>query len=241
MKEKVNSYTVVLQQFGIEPEELFDKGFEQIVRINDEIISKGWKKLKDNVENGKETVYVRGHGRDSNKTDILLKLLRKVFNPSIEKDPSNNARPKDILQKAFTDVEYEDYQISHLFEERTNNPLLFGAPWMICYTPKIIDPFTGHETKGFPELRVNFVEKAFKKNQCYIEDYNKIINEKYWPRLKDFFDNNINNPEYSEILQDVKFKKHMIAALAPIKLEYEILTRGKRINSYVRDFNNIFP
>ena len=208
---KKNSYREVLKKFGIEPEELFNEGMAQIVRIDKNIIRDDWEKLKTNVEDENATVYVRGHGR-GNSIEKLLPLYKEVFKCKIEKDPSNNSRPKVILKKAFPDLEYEDYQISHLFEERTNNPLLFGAPWMICYTPKIIDPFTGHETKGFPKLRKRFVVWAYIINFDYIKDYNKIIINTYWPNLKKFFDNKKDNPEYSEILDDDKFNNHMIAA-----------------------------
>ena len=54
---------------------------------------------------------------------------------------------------------------------------LFEAPWNICFTPKIIDPFTGHEAKGDlpPEFKEYFIRYAQKKYKKYINDYNSII------------------------------------------------------------------
>ena len=60
---KKNSYREVLKKFGIEPEELFNEGMAQIVRIDKNIIRDDWEKLKTNVEDENATVYVRGHGR----------------------------------------------------------------------------------------------------------------------------------------------------------------------------------
>lgn len=54
---------------------------------------------------------------------------------------------------------------------------LFEAPWNICYTPKIMDPFTGHETKGtWPqEYQQLFLSKAADLYRPFIDDYNNLI------------------------------------------------------------------
>jgi hypothetical protein len=41
-----------------------------------------------------------------------------------------------------------NYQCSHVFDDRTKNPLLFEAVWNVVLTPKMNDPLTGHETSG---------------------------------------------------------------------------------------------
>jgi len=238
MEGKVkNSYEEVFKalskQKGVEikPEDLFEVGLDQIIRIDDTKIREGWDQLIENVKSSsKENVFVRSHGRNGSGSNTLLQLLKAVFGRSFCSDPSNNSKPKSILKNAFNDIDYKDYQISHIFEERTNNPLLFGAPWMICYTPKIIDPFTGHESQGFPEFRKKFVKWAFNKNKEYIDEYNDLIINDYWPKLKSEFD----NTHYDE-----KFSTHMIAALAPIVLDYELQSRNDRIKNYKKIFDDI--
>jgi hypothetical protein len=70
-----------------------------------------------------------------------------------------------------------NYQVSHIFDNTTKNPLLFECPWNVMFTPKIIDPFTGHETKGIwpKEFQKLIIDKAKSKYQKYISDYNQII------------------------------------------------------------------
>ena len=163
--------------------------------------------------------------------------MSNVFERDFQIDSSNNSRPQSILKDKIKG-EYEDYQVSHLFERRTNNPFLFGAPWMICYVPKILDPFTGHETKGFPELTKYFVWWAFKKNEKYIKDYNETIIP-YWEKLKSIIPEGI-----LEFSKDKKEKaaqeknNHMICCLAPLILSYEQETNHTdREKKYLELFN----
>ena len=235
-KQLVNSYTEVLDALSkrigktITPHDLFEIGMGHVKRIEDTQIHNGWKALVDNVcnPNSNAEVSVRSHGRNASGSDELLSVLEAVFDREFIIDKTNNQGPSSILKKAF-DEEYQDYQISHVFEERTNNPLLFTAPWMICYTPKIIDPFTGHETKGFPEFREEFIDWAFSVNKEYIDDYNEIIRP-YWRKLKSV----LNANGYEE-----KFQKHMIATLAPILRDAEKLSKTDRIQYYLDRFAKI--
>lgn len=235
-KQIVNSYTEVLDALSnrigqtITPRDLFEIGMGHIMRIEDIQIHDGWKILVDNVcnPNPNAEVLVRSHGRNAKGSDILLEVLQSVFDREFTIDPSNNLGPNRILKNAFNE-EYQDYQISHVFEERTNNPLLFTAPWMVCYTPKIIDPFTGHETKGFPGFRNEFIDWAFSVNKEYIDEYNEIIRP-YWERLKSV----LNAYSYEE-----KFQKHMIATLAPILKDAEMLSKTKRVDYYLTEFKKI--
>ena len=100
---------------------------------------------------------------------------------------------------------------------------------MICYTPKIIDPFTGHETKGFPEFRDEFIDWAFKVNRKYIDEYNDIILQ-YWKKLKSVLSAN----SYDE-----KIQKHMIATLAPIHKDAEKRSKTGRVDYYHTEFKKI--
>ena len=235
-KDVVNSYVEVMcalsRKIGktIEPKDLFEAGLDQIKLIND--ANNEWKSLVENVfdTNSTKEVYVRSHGRNGGGSDKLCDVLEYVFGRTFSIDKSNNAEPKRILKRAFNDIDCQDYQISHIFEERTNNPLLFGAPWMICYTPKIIDPFTGHESQGFPMFREAFVNKVYSHNEAFINEYNKIVREKCWPKLKEYFESGL-------FADDTNFKNHMIVTLAPIEVNIEKLPKAERINRYLEAFN----
>ena len=100
-------------------------------------------------------------------------------NAHIKKDPTNNNKPQAQIRNMTGLTRNKDiynYQVSHIWG-RTKNVFMFEAPWNICYTPKIIDPFTGHETKGdLPiEFQEFFMKYARKKYRKYIADYNKVI------------------------------------------------------------------
>lgn len=72
--------------------------------------------------------------------------------------------------------------------------------WNICYTSKIIDPFTGHETKGdLPEeFQIIFLKRAQKKYKKFIKDYNSIIKSFNIPEILDKYChcNNITNSRF---------------------------------------------
>ena len=72
-------------------------------------------------------------------------------NTHVEKDPTNNAVPHKLIQRTTELKRNSDifnYQVSHIWGH-TKNIFMFEAPWNICYTPKIMDPFTGHETQEY--------------------------------------------------------------------------------------------
>lgn len=213
-------------------EDLFNVALSKIIRINNKQIKELWSQLIKDVDDkkGQNDVFVRSHGRNGIGNADLLRVLEAVFGRKFTIDKTNNAKPKKIIEECCG-KDYQDYQISHLFEERTCNPLLFGAPWMICYVPKIIDPFTGHESKGFPKLTQSFISWAFQMNQNYIEKYNSLI-IKYWGLLKTHLDNNS---------YDSRRRNAMIRALAPLILSYEQLPKAKRNKAYLNLFNDKEP
>lgn len=234
--EMIDSYEEVLNELSskigkkITIDQLFESGMNKIIRIDKERIKTEWEKLKGRINNKEENVYVRSHGRNASGNEKLKSVLKIVFGMEFKTDSDNNSKPKSLLKRCCGD-EYQNYQISHIFEERTNNPFLFTAPWMVCFTPKIIDPFTGHESKGYPKLRVKFTQWAYNTNKEYIEDYNILILS-YWKKLKALFDKG--QDEYDE-----KFKERMIIALAPINLDYELRDPENKKNGYIDDFNEL--
>ena len=69
-----------------------------------------------------------------------------------------------------------NYQVSHIWGH-TKNIFMFEAPWTICYIPKIIAPFTGHETRGIwpAEYQKRFIAKASELYQPFIDEYNQLL------------------------------------------------------------------
>lgn len=86
---------------------------------------------------------------------------------------------------------------------------MFEAPWNICYTPKLIDPFTGHETKGaWPaEYQKLFTAHAYSKYKAFIDDYNQLLIDydihnkiaQYLQTIKPY----ISEREFAQFEQDV--------------------------------------
>ena len=71
-----------------------------------------------------------------------------------------------------------NYQISHIFGD-TKNIFMFEAPWNICYLPKIMDPFTGHEAKGLlpPKFQELFQKKVARRYKKYVGAYRDILSD----------------------------------------------------------------
>ena len=177
----MDSYQKFLNHFAIEKEALFDWGIEATIFPPLEKVIQEWETLKTRVLTN-QTVYIRGYGRDGHGTQLYKDLYRHLFgNEHVEKDPTNNAVPQKCIQrttglKRNTDI--FNYQVSHIWGH-TKNVFLFEAPWNICYMPKIMDPFTGHETKGsWPiEYQKIFLERATELYKPFLADYNKLMKD----------------------------------------------------------------
>ena len=175
----MDSYKSFMEFFGIEKEQLFEWGIKNTIFPSVERVKEEWKNLLYRVYNNKE-VYIRGYGRNGHGTEIYKSFYKFLLgNEHIKEDPSNNTKPKRNIE---TMTGYKrnknifNYQTSHIFGY-TKNIFLFEAPWNICYVPKIMDPFTGHEAKGtyILEYQLMFKKEAFKLYKDYIEEYNHII------------------------------------------------------------------
>ena len=158
---------------------MFEWGIEATIFPPVEKVSQEWEILKTKVLTNK-SVYIRGYGRDGHGTQLYKDLYKFLFNNEcVEKDPTNNAIPQKCIYRLTglkRNLDIYNYQVSHIWG-RTKNVFLFEAPWNMCYTPKIMDPFTGHETKGsWPEdYQRLFLEKAYERYKPFVEDYNRLI------------------------------------------------------------------
>ncbi len=242
----VNSYNEVLNNLNkmlhtnLGIEDIYCASYDCIIRIEEPYCRQIWESLKKAVmsqskleftkdnQSYRTDIKIRSHGKNASGSNNLQNILKSVFGRDFQIDSSNNSLPKWLLEKCCGS-DFQDYQISHIFEERTNNPLLFGAPWMLCLTPKILDPFTGHETKGFPKLKKVFIEDEYKKNEDYINDYNNLAYG-YWRKLQEYFSkNNIIIKE----CDSRSLEKGLVVALAPIIKEYELLPAKEKKLKYV--------
>ena len=179
LKDSRDSYYDFMNHFNIKSKDLFDWGMKAIIYPPVEKVEEEWENLKFRIFHDKE-VMIRGYGRDAAGTKLYLGFYESLLNNyHIKKDPSNNNKPQNNLRKLTgyrRNKDIYNYQVSHIWG-RTKNVFLFEAPWNVCYTPKIIDPFTGHETMGdlpriFQESFLKFAQRKYRK---YINDYNRII------------------------------------------------------------------
>ena len=80
----------------------------------------------------------------------------------------------------------KNFQCSHVFDNRTKNPLLFEAAWNVVFTPKMIDPLTGHETLGrWPrEFQPRFQNEVRRRFKPLLEKFNSLADQ-YRPRIEE--------------------------------------------------------
>ena len=175
----MDSYQKFRSDFGINEDRFYQWGIDSTIFPDPDKVKLSWDNLKDRIFNNK-TVYIRGYGRDVKGTQLYKDFYELVFeNSNVEKDPTNNRWPQQNIEtltglKRNRDI--FNYQVSHIWGH-TKNVFLFEAPWNICYTPKIIDPFTGHEASGVwpKQYKKLFLARAFDLYKPFIEEYNDII------------------------------------------------------------------
>ncbi|WGG48108.1 hypothetical protein [Rossellomorea sp. DA94] len=217
-----DGYKVFMDRFNITENQMIEFGLNETIFIPKTDVYDEWRLLKGNIFEGKNKVYVRGYGRDAKGTQLYINLYKELFGHShFIKDPTNNAEPTKLLKRltGFSRQEkpttkykrIRNYQVSHIFG-RTKNPFSFTAPWNIVYVPKIMDPFTGHESKGelTNEFQRQFLERFYDFYQEYIEDFNMIMQE-LEPRLMQYLFK-------EEDVISKKFKEDALQQFSPIIL-----------------------
>jgi len=174
-----DSYQEFLTHFKIDRASFFEWGiFSTIFPPVDRVASE-WEALKKRIFSN-QTVHIRGYGRNGRGTQLYKDLYTKLLDHShVVQDPTNNTAPHNIIQRITglkRNKDIYNYQVSHIWGH-TKNIFLFEAPWNLCYTPKIMDPFTGHETKGeWPdEYQKLFFAKARALYRPFLDDYNQLF------------------------------------------------------------------
>ena len=195
-------------------EDFFRFGLSKIITIENDKIKEDWNKLKWNIENKGNDLYIRDFGRNGIGNSYLEMMYKDVFDISINFDPTNNTKPTQKIQKL---TEYRknktiyNYQVSHIFGN-TKNVYCFTAPWNIVFIPKILDPFTGHEAKGtyVNEFRNIFTKKYFELFHDYIDDYHSLL-KAIMPDVNNWINKNINEERIKiSILKEFKEIKNCI-------------------------------
>ena len=177
-----DSYQAFFASFNIDVDAFFNWGIDNAIFPKDKEIKKEWNYLVERITTGCDKVFIRGYGRNARNTYLFIDLYKELFPlANVEVDRTNNAKPKRNLEsmtKLRRNKNIYNYQISHIFGD-TKNIFMFEAPWNICYLPKIIDPFTGHEAKGlFPtKFQKLFKKKVARKYRRYIDAYRKILSD----------------------------------------------------------------
>ena len=215
-----DSYQVFLDAFNIKKDDLYQWGISSTILPELDAVADAWEGLKKKIFSN-QTVYIRGYGRDAHGTQLYQDLYKALFgNENVKKDPTNNTVPHKHIQQLTglrRNNDVYNYQVSHIWG-RTKNVFMFEAPWNICYTPKLIDPFTGHETKGaWPEeYQKMFVAYVYNRYKAFIDDYNQFLIDKdihnkiaqYLQTIK---------PSISE-REFVQFERDVYSEFAPIVL-----------------------
>lgn len=207
--------------FNIEPGQMIQFGINETIYIPKSKVSDSWRCLKETVIQGNNRVFIRGYGRDAKGTDLYLKMYKELFgHNNFWKDSTNNAEPTKTLKKLTgysrqekPSIKYKqirNYQVSHIFG-KTKNPFLFNAPWNIAYVPKIMDPLTGHESKGelTEEFYNEFIIHFYKYYKEYVEDYNSLM-LKFNSLIENYFD------EKEDLGLTQKFKDDVRHQFSPI-------------------------
>lgn len=223
-----DGYLEFFQSFKIDNEELIKFGLEKALFCDVDKAQSSWDSSKITISN-KQIVHIRGYGRDAKGTILfnhLYELLFDIPQQNIIKDPTNNQIPTKLIQewtgfqKSGAKQSIQNYQVSHIFG-KTKNPYLFAAPFNIMFIPKILDPFTGHESKGeLPNKFKNAIQVlAYQKFSTLIKDYNQIILEdKFQEKLLESIERVISTEKHinNSNLNLKKFKTDAIAEFAPI-------------------------
>ena len=168
-----------MAKFNIDKDEMYQFGISETILPPIDLVAQNWEELKKRIFNN-GAVKIRGYGRDAKGTELYIGLYKQLFNnTNVKKDATNNIEPQKIISRLTgykRNRNLFNYQVSHIFG-KTKNIFLFEAPWNIALVPKIIDPFTGHETKGIwpKEYQEKFLSYSSELYKEFIEEYNHLI------------------------------------------------------------------
>lgn len=175
----IDSYQQFCDDFHITPDELYQFGIRRSIFATPEEAWNQWQSIKRALQ-GEGELKIRKYGRA--ESNPFISMYKQIFpQAQISIDANGNSSPRAIIQKvtnrAINDTIF-NFEVSHVFGY-TKNPLLFNAAWNFFFCPKLIDPFTGHTSKGrWPEEYQPLLKESVltKFSRC-ISDYNKMLTE----------------------------------------------------------------
>lgn len=191
----IDSYSLFVEyfsQFSFSEESFLNWGLDNILFTDKEKAEKEWENIKEKWYSNKD-LWIRNSGRNGQSSKLYTDFYAQL-SKTVSFDKTNNDIPAKIIQGVTGYVKYNskshdkitsknaalnilrNYQVSHIWGH-TKNPLLFMAPWNICFVPKMFDPFTGHEAKGplVDKFQKQFKDKAKNIYSDLIADYNDFI------------------------------------------------------------------
>jgi len=185
----IDSYEALIGEY-ISKEDFFKYGLEKTIYIPQDKVEKGWKRIKDNINNNK-AIYMRGF-KDSTSTRISSIFYTAMFkNDYVKKDPSNTQTPAKLIEELSGYKKSKDlrnYQLASVFG-KGRNALAFNAPWNIVYIPSILDPLLSSDSNSAlaKEYQAEFQKHVYSKFKTYINEYNDIVGNHHFLRVMDEF------------------------------------------------------
>lgn len=206
----IDAYKNFFEKFNIRDSELIDYAKQNIIFGFNENIEILWRDLINRLLNN-GIVYIRKAGKKGDLTKYYLDFIEYCFeNKNVKVDSNNNYIPGQIIKKATNGLRKKsknnsndnktviNFQVSHIFGNRTKNPLLFEAPWNIVYMPKIFDPLSGHESNGsLTEMfQKSILDLTIEKFNKHIKEYNDLIaNYNVMNKIEDYLQNKVDNSD----------------------------------------------
>ncbi|EIJ67336.1 hypothetical protein [Pasteurella bettyae] len=177
-----DGYLEFFKRFEITDDNLLDFAHSSIILIQKDKADAEWEALKNKIDQKDKSIYVRSYGRNGSGNHLYQEFYKYLFNCNVKVDPTNNNYPTKMLQdltglnKKGKSPNLRNYQVSHIFGN-TKNPYSFCAPWNVVFIPKILDPFTGHESKGelTSKIKKLYQDIIWEKYENLIIDYNNLM------------------------------------------------------------------
>lgn len=180
----VESYQRFFREFGIDEERLIRFGIQECIFSELDQAWNNWRELVRKLESPADgdVLYIRHDG-----SGLFVEFYHQLFrNSRIEEDRDGNTAPIDALAAATRRttrnhhecVRLENYVLSHVFDERTMNPLLFGGVYNFAFTPTFIDPFTGKAKGAFAKrFRREFRLEAIRRFRSIYDEFKRFAQD----------------------------------------------------------------
>ena len=189
----IESYSELFERFNINEGAFIEYGFSKTIFASADVALNRWHRLRYALVHN-QPVYIRADSQG-----LWREFYMQVFeNSHVYPDPDGNTKPIEVMSEltnyttrpaSFRECDVlKNYMLSHVFDSRTMNPLLFSNPCNFAFTPSFIDPFTGKAVGDFAvRYRREFRRRAFEKyRQIYNEYKDFVIEYNMMDRIEEF-------------------------------------------------------